>query len=243
MSSRTRISLAASLLVLAALACQSTGRLPVSTNVTLPAPGSEVLPTLETIPNTSSANPTPGAALPPAPGALSPDEPVVISGKIPYTSPFFYTMTAEPFVMLEDEAGFVKRDRNFQFPLTEQIIGPVVMQPDNSLTYELSLPEVPQGTQVNLSNDGKKDKGVQVFAIAFWSNTWGGPFLERRDGTGWSTAYTSAITDPQNNDEIKGGILMVWAPDDQQKFPTDFGADHKLFTADDPTAPVPPGYS
>lgn len=244
--SRTRISLAAGLLVLAALACQTANQLPQAvpaTTISQPTPANLGLPTLAPIATPGSTGPTSAAGQPSAPGVQGPDEPVVITGKIPFTSPFFYTMTAEPFVMLEDEAGFVKRDRNFQFSLVEQTIGPVEMNSDNSLTYELSLPEVPQATQLNLSNDGKQDKGVQVFAIAFWSNTWGGPFLERRDGTGWSTAYTSAITDPQNNDEIKGGILMVWAPDDQQKFPTGFGSDHKLFTGDDPTAPVPAGYS
>jgi C-terminal processing protease CtpA/Prc len=37
--------------------------------------------------------------------------------------------------------------------------------------------------------------------------------------------------------------LLVWAPDDQQAFPTSFGADGKLFTADDPTAPILAGYN
>jgi hypothetical protein len=36
----------------------------------------------------------------------------------------------------------------------------------------LNLPAVPQGTLVDVDNDGEKDTGVQVFAIAYWSNTW-----------------------------------------------------------------------
>ncbi len=40
-----------------------------------------------------------------------------------------------------------------------------------------------------------------------------------------------------------GGRLIVWAPDDAQAFPTDFGADGLLFTADDPAGPIPAGYS
>ena len=145
--------------------------------------------------------------------------------------------------MLEDEAGFVKRDREFRFALQGQTIGPVILDQDKKLTYTLALPEVPQATQMDVDNNGKSDPGVQIFQVAYWSNTWGGPFLEERDGKAWSTAYSSAITDPEKHDEIVGGILVVWAPDDKQGFPTGFGADGKLFTADDPIATIPAGYS
>ncbi len=145
--------------------------------------------------------------------------------------------------MLEDEAGFVHRDKEFVFRPEEQAIGPAVLQPDNKLTYSLALPSVPQGTFVDVDNNGQADKGIQVFAVAYWSNTWGGPFLETRDGKGWSNAYTSAIVDAEKDDEIVGGKLVVWAPDDGQKFPSDFGPDGLLFTADDPVQAVPAGYS
>ncbi len=184
--------------------------------------------------------------LPTEPVSLSsptgPDEPVFISGEIPFTSPFFLATTAEPFVMLEDEAGFVKRDREFKFSLQGQTIGPVELK-DQKLYYYLSLPEVPQGTMVDVDNNDQESAGVQVFVVAYWSNTWGDPFLEERDGKGWSSAYTSAITDPQEDYEITGGTLIVWAPDDKQGFSTDFGEDGKLFTADDPTGPIPAGYN
>ena len=198
-----------------------------------------------TVAPTSTPAPTPTALLP-APvnsSQANPDEPTSIVGKIPYTSPFFLNSASEPFVMLEDEAGFVHRDRNFQFPLAGQNLGPVITHEDKSLTYELSLPAVPQGTFVDVDNNGKADTGVQVFAVAYWDNTWGGPFLEERDGTGWSDAYSSAIADPDKHNEITGGTLIVWSPDGKQSFPTDFGADGKLFTADDPVAAIPAGYT
>lgn len=194
----------------------------------------------------SSANAQTPTPLPPRavmPGEGHPDEPVFIRGNISYTSPFFVNSLAEPFVLLEDEAGFVKRDRNFIFRPAAQNIGPVTKEGDNTLTYSLSLPAIPQGTFVDVDNNGNSDKGVQIFAVAYWSNTWGGPFLEQRDGTGWSTSYTSTITDPESEDEIIGGNLIVWSPDDQQGFPTDFGADGLLFTDDDPCAPIPAGYN
>lgn len=195
------------------------------------------------IENISPPTPTPISVAPIQPGFENADEPTLIIGKIPYTSPFFLNSTSEPFVLLEDEAGFVDRNRDFVFPLGGQVIGPVTIHEDQTLTYELSLPAVPQGTFVDVDNDSVEDQGVQIFVIAYWDNTWGGPFLEERDGTGWSTAYTSALIDANKKDEIQGGILVVWAPDDQQGFPTGFGPDGLLFTEDDPTAPIPPGYN
>ena len=86
--------------------------------------------------------------------------------------------------MLEDLAGFSQRDRDFELPILGQAIGPVEVQEDRTITYNLALPSIPQGTQLDLDNNGQDDIGVQVFAVAYWSNTWGGPFLEARDGGG-----------------------------------------------------------
>ena len=232
MSIRHKIALIIATLAIVTLGCQVFSGVPGSLG-----------------PATPTANPSPAAtatALPAIPvqaGAANPNEPVYIQGDIPYSSPFFLNTISEPFVLLEDEAGFVHRDRNFVFNLDSQVIGPVIIQSDNSLTYDLALPTIPQGTMVDVDQNGESNPGVQVFAIAYWSNTWGGPFLEERDGTGWSTAYVSTITDPDNDDEIKGGILVVWAPDDQQGFPSGFGDDKLLFTEDDPIQPIPAGYN
>jgi hypothetical protein len=51
------------------------------------------------------------------------------------------------------------------------------------------------------------------------------------------------VVDSERNGEIVGGILIVWAPDGEQFFPTGFGDDEMLFTADDPVAPIPAGYN
>jgi C-terminal processing protease CtpA/Prc len=217
----------AALLTVSILACQTINGFVPATPTTQPTP---------------TAIPTPLPPMPVQPGEANPDEPVFITGDIPYTSPFFASSFAEPFVLLEDEAGFARRDRQFAFSLQSQAIGPVVIHPDQTLTYSLSLPSVPQGTLLDVDNNGKTDTGVQVFAISYWSNTWDGPFLEKRDGTGWSNSNTSIITDPERDDEISGGLLVVWAPDGKQSFPTGFGDDNKLFTPDDPAAPIPAGY-
>jgi len=190
--------------------------------------------------------PTPPAPVAAAPQAGPPrpaDEPYVVKGTIPFTSPFFLDGIAEPFVLLEDEAGFVRRDKEFVFPLEGQAIGPVELVEDGLLRFTLPLPARPLGTLVDVDNDGESDPGVMVFAVAYWSNTWGDTFLERRDGRGWSNAYTSARTDPYREDEIDGGTLIIWAPDEAQGFPNGFGPDGMLFTSDDPVTSVPAGYS
>src|SRR5690606_7444192 len=64
-------------------------------------------------------------------------------------------------------------------------------------------------------------------------------------GGGWSTAYASTriSTDPEKDREIIGGKSFVCAPDDQQGFPSSFGEDGRLFTADDPIVTLPQGYT
>ncbi len=227
------------LLIISSIACVWT--LP-ETNPTQTPVETEAPATSPTQP-TSVSSPTPLTANPIQIIELSSQEPIFISGSIAYSSPFFVNSIAEPFVMLEDQAGFVNRDKDFEFRLESQIIGPVELLDENELRYYLSLPSVPQGTFVDVDQNDQTDLGVQVFAIAYWSNTWGDPFLEPRDGTGWSNAYASTITDPDNEYEITGGILVVWAPDDDQQFPTAFGADGRLFTSDDPTANISAGYN
>lgn len=195
-----------------------------------------------------AAQPTPSGIPSPTPRfgeapERSGEEPVAIIGQIPFTSPFFLQGNAEPFVLLEDESGFIRRDKEFVFPLEGQAIGPVEQIDDSTLVYTLPLPMEPLGTLVDVDHDGVDEDGVMVFAIAYWSNTWGGPFLEPRDGRGWSNAYTSARTDPHREDEIVGGTLLVWAADATQGFPTDFGPDGLLFTDDDPIGSLPAGYN
>lgn len=170
-------------------------------------------------------------------------EPVLVTGTIPYTWPFFENTNIEPFVLLEDQAGFVARDLDFVWPLESQTIGPVWTIEEGTLGFSLSLPAEPNANLLDVDNDDQTDTGVMIFAIAYWNNTWGDAFLEERDGTGWSGAYASTRTNSDRDGEIEGGTLLIWAPNDQQAFPTGFGPDEMLFTEDDPVAPVPAGYS
>jgi C-terminal processing protease CtpA/Prc len=223
-----------SILLASAFACNSLVGFPSPVNPTI---------TIAVPTPTRPPTPTPILEVPVRAGEENPDEPVLITGTIPFTSPFFLDGNAEPFVLLEDQAGFVARDLEFSFPLAGQAIGPVELIDEQTLSYSLTLPVVPQGTLIDVDNDGEEEEGVMIFCVAYWSNTWGGPFLEERDGTGWSGAYASTITDPNRDYEITGGHLIIWAPDKDQSFPSGFGEDNLLFTADDPVQPVNSGYS
>ena len=235
-------------LVLAALACG-----PLSTS---PLAGSSTsAPTVD--PN---APPTPrptaegergvvgGADMPDA--TIQNDEggPALITGEVNYTNPFFTLGVTEPLIILEDQGGFVDRNLDFVIPVESQTLAQITSDFQTSpFTYQLALPAAPQGTKHDVDNDGVPEDGVMVFAVAYWNNRWDGPYLEERDqgGGGWSTAYASTRSGEhyENEYEIVGGWMLVYAPDDQQGFPADFGDDGKLFTEDDPIVRVPAGWT
>lgn len=200
---------------------------------------------------TVAANPTATRAAP-DPTAPAPAEPAEgpkrITGEVTYTNAFFTDGVAQPLVILEDQTGFVTRDRNFVFPPESQVIGQITSDFYASpFSYSLALPAEPTGTLNDVDHDGQADSGVMIFAVAYWTNTWGDPYLERRDqgGGGWSTAYASTrVSDDRDSYlEVYGGKLLVYAPDGEQLVPSDFGPDEKLFTADDPLMPLPAGWS
>jgi C-terminal processing protease CtpA/Prc len=174
--------------------------------------------------------------------------PAVINGQVAYTYPFFTAGVAEPIVILEDEGGFVVRDRDFVIPVESQVMGQITSDFYTSpFSYSLTLPLVPRGTLRDVDQDSGKDAGVMTFAVAYWTNTWGDPYLERRDqgGGGWSSAYasTKVSDDRANYLEIYGGKLVVFAGDGEQGFPSGFGEDGLLFTADDPIVQLPEGWT
>ncbi|MEO8396581.1 MAG: PDZ domain-containing protein, partial [Chloroflexota bacterium] len=174
--------------------------------------------------------------------------PVAITGDVAYTYGFFTNGVDEPEVILEDEAGFVDRNRGFIMPEKSQVLGQITSDFYTSpFDYNIQLPIVPAATLRDVDNNGKTDTGVMIYGIAYWTNTWGDPYLEQRDlyGGGWSGAYASFRIDPNPSAhaEVIGGKYLVYAPDDKQAFPSGFGADKKLFTADDPTVGLPAGYT
>jgi C-terminal processing protease CtpA/Prc len=180
---------------------------------------------------------------PPSAGAGG--QPYEITGSFTYTNTIITTYYVEDAVALVDMYGFVKRDQTWKIPVSSQTLGFLSIDTANKKgNYTLQLPAKPTGQMVNVSNDGKRDAGLQVFAVSYWPNLAGGPYSEGDDPSqGWPNYLASVITDSNNKDEVIGGNLVVWAPDANQSFPTGFGPDHKLFTSDDPVGPIPAGYS
>jgi len=188
------------------------------------------------------------AAPPPAKIVNDEGGPVSVTGKVTYTNGFFTLGVDEPLIILEDEAGFVDRNRGFTIPEKSQVLGKITSDFFTSpFTYSLDLPVEPSGDLRDVDQNTTKDTGVMVYGIAYWNNIWGDPFLEKRDlfGGGWSGAYASFKIDPNPSAkaEVTGGKYIVYAPDDKQGFPSGFGADKKLFTKDDPIVTLPQGYT
>jgi C-terminal processing protease CtpA/Prc len=189
--------------------------------------------------------PTPAANSTTIPVIVTEGGPYQITGHMRYSNDIITTYYVEQAVALVDMYGFVIRDEEWEIPYTSQTLGFLeldagAMEGD----YWLQLPARPSGTYVDVDNDGAADAGVQIFAVAYWPNLLGSPFSVGDDKShGWPSGFASVITDPENSDEVTGGRLVVWAPDDQQHFPVGFGSDGLLFTADDPVGPLPPGYS
>ena len=174
------------------------------------------------------------------------DQPALITGSFEYSNDFVTEIYyVEHAVALLDLTGFVRRDKEWELPVEGQVLGYMQLDADNNRAdYRLALPMLPEGQFNDVDNNGKTDQGVQIFTIAYSPNLTGDVFSAGDDRSmGWPSYLASIKTDTENQDEINGGKLVVWAPDDKQNFPSGFGADGLLFTADDPVKPLQAGYS
>ncbi|MEW6031215.1 MAG: S41 family peptidase [Chloroflexota bacterium] len=186
-------------------------------------------------------------SLPGSPAApAASDAPYQVTGTFTVTNDFVIAVYfIEHAVALTDMHGFVIRDEEWELPVDSQALGYMDVDVESlSGTFDLNLPVRPEGEFNDVDNNGKSDQGVQIFAVAYSPNLTGGPFSVGDDRSlGWPSYLASVITDSENDDEVVGGDLVIWSPDDAQQFPTGFGDDNLLFTEDDPVAPVPAGYS
>jgi hypothetical protein len=73
---------------------------------------------------------------------------------------------------------------------------------------------------LDVDNDGATDTGVQIFKLIVSANLNGLSHLEQLDQASDTVSY---LTDPVTG-AITEGNLLVYAPDDQQGFPSGFGA-------------------
>ncbi len=85
-------------------------------------------------------------AIPPAPIQNDEGGAVTIEGVMDYTNPLVALGVAQPLIILEDQAGFVDRDRGYLMPPESQVLGVIdgdFFSPPFSWT--VSLPIQPQG--------------------------------------------------------------------------------------------------
>jgi len=165
-----------------------------------------------------------------------------ISGKFTVSNPFVLEDYAEPYIALIDLTAFVKRDKDMPLPYPDQTIGSVNGDPTKGASYVISLPIQPRGQLNDVSNGKGTGKGVMVFAVDFDTNSVGDPFLGPYEWRGWPGGLDSLQFDPGTQEVVKG-MMAIFAPDANEQFPTDWGADGKLFTADDPVGPIAKGWT
>jgi len=172
------------------------------------------------------------------------EEPVQITGTIEISNLGIVDIYFnQRFVILEDLTGFVQRDFEYQQPIESQILGPIILDEDGNFTYTLNLPAAPISPLNDVDNNASENQGVQLWQVSMRANYIDDPFLGEDETAGWKSNYTSARIDSENKNEIIGGVIIVWAPDDQQAFPSGFGEDGLLFTEDDPTELIEAGYT
>ena len=180
-----------------------------------------------------------------APAAqTNPAQPVRLTGYFTYTNDLISSRFTENAIALTDFHGFVTRDREWELPVAGQVLGYLKFDvKEKRADYWLQLPISPTATLNDVDNNGGKDAGVQIYALHFFPNIAGGPYAEGDDiDKGWPSFLASVVTSDAD-DEVLGGKLVVWSPDAKQSFPSGFGDDGKLFTADDKAMALPAGWS
>jgi C-terminal processing protease CtpA/Prc len=173
--------------------------------------------------------------------------PVVIKGEYAYSDPELPDKGSQPIVFLGDVSNlFVEGGFDFSTEYlnlnSPQIMGTLMSNiHDGPLTYEILLPIDPGGKLDDVDNNGTADAGVMIYTVNFTFNSIGDPSIDKRE-----FIYYSSVTSSQDFEtqyQINGGTFVVYAPDAGQGFPSGFGDDGKLFTADDPIVTIPQGWT
>ncbi|HEY7037022.1 MAG TPA: S41 family peptidase [Thermomicrobiales bacterium] len=139
---------------------------------------------------------------------------------------------------LVDLTGFVRRD--YDYAQGDSLIAGWIDH--TSGDYRIDLPVAPSGPFNDVGHGGGAGPGVQIYSVDPLSSLIGDERLSPWEFAGWSWG-NSSIRTVHGTHEIAGGQIAVWSPDDKEQFPTDFGADGKLFTGDDPVGPIPAGWT
>jgi C-terminal processing protease CtpA/Prc len=188
----------------------------------------------------AAEEPAQDSGLPPAEMMNDEGGPQSLTGIGDYTDFSIPQLMTDPAPTLLDMVYVVRNDPTQFAPAENQILGHMTSTVDPSpLSYAFDLPQAPEGTFLDVDNDGEEDQGVQIFYLAMGANINGDSYLQQLDQLADLKSY---LQDPLSGNITEGSVL-VFAADDQQGFPSGFGDDGILFTEDDPAVALPQGYT
>lgn len=170
-----------------------------------------------------------------------------VTGQYFPSAPSLRDYGSQPVIFLGDISN-VFVDGGFEFSLENlNLASPQIMgytEGDirrEALRYNIQLPINPGGTLTDLDRNNQNDPGVAVYTVNFTFNGIGSPFIDAREFIAFSSITYSR--DYETLFEINGGKMLLYTITADQAFPTGYGADGLLFTADDPLVALPLGYT
>jgi C-terminal processing protease CtpA/Prc len=178
--------------------------------------------------------------------------PAIIRAEGHYTASNFLSLMTHPVVALVDDgARYVMRDPADTAPFAGQAFGALLTPLSKSpYRYEIVLPANPQGRLIDAAHSGNPDAGVQIWSVHLFDDMTDLP--QPKTLTPLEQAATGALNqsvilrEPASANtvgDVVRGTLLAYAPTTGRGFPQGAGADGRLFTADDPIAPLPQGWT
>src|SRR5450432_2030527 len=139
-------------------------------------------------------------------------------------------------VGLNDASGFFTGNPIYLASPDKQVIGSYTGNASSG-KYTLNLPGSPFAQPFDLTGGKNPSNKVEIFEVRLMSDVASkGTMRENEDAIASSLKISV-------DEQVEGGLMLVWAADAQEQFPGDYGPDQHLFTADDPRSPLPAGWS
>ncbi len=142
-----------------------------------------------------------------------------------------------PFlVALSDASGYFGSDPIYLPPPEQQVLAQTTGNAARG-TYRLSLPAAPVARPFDVTGGAQNTQGLFIFDVRLMSDVASrGYMVMNEDNIASSLRINIEF-------KVTGGKLLAFAADDGQAFPTGYGADGILFTADDPRTTLARGWS
>jgi C-terminal processing protease CtpA/Prc len=140
-------------------------------------------------------------------------------------------------VGLTDASGFFAGDPVYLAPSDKQMIGDYTGNATGG-NYFVTLPNVPQGRDIDIrTGDLSEDSGVRIYDVRLLTDVPMRGYMAGNEDPIASSLRLSV------DSRVTGGTLIAFADESDAQFPTGYGADGELFTADDPLGTISKGYN